>query len=250
MARGFATHRVRKSTGPRRAAAEHVTANRGHRAVRAVAEPRPQVRMTQSQTRGRWDRCTAAELRPHRCGCTIAAGGEACVQSQTWGAEAVYTIACAGAHLPPRGYRLPCRPHCSLRAGRRTSTYRRLGRGIHREAWAPGLRDWEVDAEPQGRPCSHRCVAWRPYVRGPRRAAAEHVTMNRGLGAVRGVAEPRPQVRMTWSQTQGRWGGGRCTAAELRPHRYGCTIAAGGEACVQSQTRGVQTVRAATEPRP
>ena len=208
MARGFATHRVRKSTGPRRAAAEHVTANRGHRAVRAVAEPRPQVRMTQSQTRGRWDRCTAAELRPHRCGCTIAAGGEACVQSQTWGAEAVYTIACAGAHLPPRGYRLPCRPHCSLRAGRRTSTYRRLGRGIHREAWAPGLRDWEVDAEPQGRPCSHRCVAWRPYVRGPRRAAAEHVTMNRGLGAVRGVAEPRPQVRMTWSQTQGRWGAG------------------------------------------
>jgi len=52
----------------------------------------------------------------------------------------------ARVHLPPRGYRLPCRPHRSLRAGRRTSTYRRLGRGPHREAWAPGLRDWEVDA--------------------------------------------------------------------------------------------------------
>ena len=180
MARGFATHRVRKSTGPRRAAAEHVTANRDHRAVREVAESKPQVRMTRSQTqgrwgrcmianarqrgrphgrrgvvwrpfvrvqtRGRWDRCTAAELRPHRYGCTIAAGGEACVQSQMRGVEAVYTIAYAGVHLPPRGYRLPCRPHRSLRAGRRTSTHRRLERGIHREAWAPGLRDWEVDA--------------------------------------------------------------------------------------------------------
>ena len=163
VARGFATQSVRKSTGPRRAAAEHVTANRDHRAVREVAESKPQVRMTRSQTqgrwgrcmianarqrgrphgrrgvvwrpfvrvqtRGRWDRCTAAELRPHRYGCTIAAGGEACVQSQMRGVEAVYTIAYAGVHLPPRGYRLPCRPHRSLRAGRRTSTHRRLGAG-------------------------------------------------------------------------------------------------------------------------
>jgi|LSQX01.3.fsa_nt_gb hypothetical protein len=35
VARGFATRSVRKSAGTRRAAAEHVTANHGHRAVRA-----------------------------------------------------------------------------------------------------------------------------------------------------------------------------------------------------------------------
>ena len=40
VARGFATQSVRKSTGPRRAAAEHVTTNHGHSAVRAVAELR------------------------------------------------------------------------------------------------------------------------------------------------------------------------------------------------------------------
>ena len=120
-------------------------------------------------------RCTAAELRPHRYGCTIAAGGEACVQSQMRGVEAVYTIAYAGVHLPPRGYRLPCRPHRSLRAGgepRRAGDWGGLPIAKHEP---PGLRDWR-------------------WMRGHR--------------AVREVAEPRPQVRMTWSQTQGRWGAG------------------------------------------
>ena len=86
------TRRVRKSSGPRRAAAERDTANRGLGAVRAVVESRPQVHIYMA---------TPARRRAVRC--------------RRCGADFPACLSCAGRSWAEGRLHRPCRTVAGLR---------------------------------------------------------------------------------------------------------------------------------------